>query len=245
MTLKCTDIEHTYFGCPQDLFGVSLSVEKGEFVVILGKRSAGKTPLLKALAGFEKPNKGTVTLDDNDIFKIKGKNRNIVLTLERDGFFKYRSVAKNLEYPLKLRKVKKKERIKIVDDIIEKTHLEGAYYKPAMMLEEPDYSKASVARALVRQADYYLLDNPFRYVTVSERREVFLMLKPLIESLSGGVIYATDSIDEAIYFNKRTIILDHGKIVFDGDLSQAIHDKVIDWICDDITRKTLEFYKKL
>ena len=126
MALCCKEIEHTYFGCPQDLFGVSLMLEKGEFAVLFGKRNSGKTPLLKALSGFEKPNVGTVSIDDKDIFTVKPKARNVVLTLERNGFFPLRSLYYNLQYPLKIRKVPKKERRERADIILDKTNLNGA-----------------------------------------------------------------------------------------------------------------------
>jgi len=246
MALECFDVEHAYFGCPQDLFGVSLSLEKGDFIVLYGKRNSGKTPLLKALSGFEKPNKGKVTLDGKDIFSVKGKDRNIVLTLERDGFLRLRSLYYNLNYPLKIRKVPKKEREAIVDDIIDKTFLNGALWKTGKMLQEPEYSKATVARALVREADYYLFDNPFRFLTVSQRREIFLSLIPLLLNLKGGVLYATDSIEEVVYLNKKTYILDGGKIIAGGTVSEFLKsqdDTVKCIFYDDLTKSFLKSYE--
>ena len=224
MILRGDKITHKYFGYAKCLTDVDIECSKGKKITLYGVAKSGKTTLLKILAGLDKPLSGSVFIDNNNISAIKKRDRNIALTLAENALFKYRSVYYNLRYPLKIRGYDKKEIAANLNDIADKFNINGVMYHSARMLEQPILSKVILARALIRNADFYLLDNPFKLLTHSARVMCFNSYYKYIEQLEGGVIYASDSIEEIAYINSYTYILNNGVIVGKGLFSDIVNN---------------------
>ena len=187
---------------------LSFSARKGEIFCIFGKSESGKTSLLKGLSGLAPIKDGKITLDGENYSEKSIFEKNVFLMHEDLGFFENKTLAYNLEYPLKIRRDPSAE-IK-TKEVAEKYGLSDLLNIKAKKLNKTDRVKAAFARCENRNADVFLFDNPF--VSLENRAELFARFLPFLQekSKTAVVIYATDSIDEIKKINGEVLILNYG-----------------------------------
>ncbi|MBO8164534.1 MAG: ABC transporter ATP-binding protein [Brevibacillus sp.] len=188
----------------------SLQVERGEFVSFLGPSGCGKTTTLNMIAGFLEP-------DEGDLF-IKGKRMNGVPPYKRElgmvfqtySLFPHMTVAENVAYGLKLRKVGRaeiEERVKRVLDLVKLPHVRDRYPK---QLSGGQRQRIAIARALVIEPSLLLLDEPLSNLDAKLREELRDELKRLHQEIGVTTIFVTHDQEEALSLSDRIVVLNHG-----------------------------------
>ncbi len=205
--LEIKDLKQTYFYGTTAIDNFSLSIAGGEKIAILSKSGGGKTSLLKCIAGLFPASEGSIILDGKDITNLKTKDRNVRLVYDDGGLIRKRTVKFNLEYPLKLKKIDKDERRQIAYEIAKKYGLEPFYKEHAFRLFEPEIISLALARTELTEVGVTLIDNVFALLNGVERRDTFNKYLETIRNIKGAVIFATDSVEEALSFGDRVVVL--------------------------------------
>jgi len=183
---------------------ISLEINAGEFVCILGHSGCGKSTLLKVIAGFQRPAKGGVWVDDH---KVNGPRPNHIFVFQEGGLFPWLTIAENIT--LALRPIRDpKERFEKAREYLSLVALEGVEGYYPHMLSGGMRQRAEIARALAAEPDILLMDEPFSgldYLTRLHLREEMVNLHIMFPEMP--ILFVTHDIDEALQLANRLIIL--------------------------------------
>ncbi len=205
--LEILDVHKTFVndeGRVQALAGVSLSVEKGELVVIIGPSGCGKTTLLQIVAGLEEPSKGEVRIAGQRVNKW-GRDRTMIF--QDYSLFPWLTVRGNVEFGLKMAGVRPEERLKIVDELIRKVGLEGFENLYPHELSGGMQQRVALARALAIDPAVLLMDEPFASVDALTRRELQAELVRLWSESRKTILFVTHSLREALILADRIVVM--------------------------------------
>lgn len=190
----------------------NVSVEQGEFFTILGPSGSGKTTLLKLIAGFEEVSSGAIMLSNENISAKKPYERNIGMVFQNYALFPHMTVAENIAYPLKRRKVKKQEAKQKVEEVLKIVHLEQyANHYPAQM-SGGQQQRVALARAIVFRPPLLLLDEPLSALDKNLRQHMQIEIKNIQESLGITTISVTHDQEEALTMSDRICVMNNGGI---------------------------------
>ncbi|MFC1771025.1 ABC transporter ATP-binding protein [Candidatus Margulisiibacteriota bacterium] len=183
---------------------LSFNVAKGEIFALLGPSGCGKTTLLKILAGLEKPTKGACFLNNE---KITKPNPNCCLIYQEPSLFPWLNIQKNVEFPLKIRGVNKKERKNMALNIIEQVGLEEFINAFPYQLSGGMQQRVAIARALVIKPRVLLMDEPFGALDAQTRYLMQQFLLDLWKITHKTIVLVTHQIDEAILLANRVLVM--------------------------------------
>lgn len=193
---------------------VNLSVNKGEFLVILGPSGSGKSTLLRLIAGLEDPDEGDIVLDGIRINDIDPKDRDIAMVFQSYAVYPHMTVFQNIEFPLKMRRIPVEERrrkVREVADLLGITHL---LEKKAWQLSGGEQQRVALARALVRNPKLFLLDEPLSNLDAKLRIKLRFELRRLLhDELKITTIYVTHDQSEAMTMADRIAVINEGRII--------------------------------
>ncbi|QND51050.1 ATP-binding cassette domain-containing protein [Phyllobacterium sp. 628] len=185
----------------------SLSVNSGDFVVLVGRSGCGKTTLLNAAAGLIAPNSGSVTVDGKQI-KAPGADRAVVF--QNDALFPWLNARENIGFALKLRGVAAKERDAAADRLLALVKLEGFGSKAIWELSGGMRQRVGLARALAAEPDFLLMDEPLGALDALTRERMQTLLLDIWAANNIGVLMVTHGIDEALLLATRIVVLAPG-----------------------------------
>ncbi len=193
------------------LDGITETIKSGEFFVILGPSGAGKSTLLKILAGIEKPDKGKIILDGKDITNLPPEKRNIAMVFQNYALYPNMTVYDNIAFPLKMRGMKKEEIEKRVERVAKLLGISDILKMNVTKISGGQQQRVAVARAIVREPSYYLLDEPLSNLDARVRFIARGELKRIQKELNGTFIYVTHDQKEAMSLADRVAVLHNGK----------------------------------
>jgi len=195
---------------------VSFEVGSGSFSTLLGPPSAGKTTLLRIIAGVESPDEGRIILDQEDITNIPPKDRNIALVYQTFALYPHMKVYDNIASPLKAKKLPSAEirrRVREVSEFLNIHHLLDRYPRE---LSGGEKQRVAIARALVRDAKIYLFDEPLTNLDYKLREAARTELKKMCKSLKVTILYATPDPIDALAMSDNVYILFRGRLLQSG-----------------------------
>ena len=201
-----------FYGSFQALDCVSLEAKAGEFLTILGSSGSGKTTLLKIIAGFEAANRGQILINGQDIAGKKPYERNIGMLFQNYALFPHMTVAENIAYPLKLRKLPKDEIAERVNSIIKLIKLDGMEKRLPKQLSGGQQQRCALARAIVYDPPLLLLDEPLGALDKNLRHEMQFEIKRIQKELGITTISVTHDQEEALTMSDKICIMSHGVI---------------------------------
>jgi NitT/TauT family transport system ATP-binding protein len=191
----------------------SLAVEEGSFVVILGRSGCGKSTFLNMAAGLTKPTSGRMLFNDRP--KL-GPSHEVGYLTQSDSLMPWRSVRRNVEMPLEMRGVPRRERARAAGELIDKVGLTGFERHYPRELSGGMRRRASLARMLISNPQVLLLDEPFGALDAQLRQDLQEQLLELWRASGRTIIFVTHDIEEAILLADRVVILAaRGRIVID------------------------------
>jgi putative spermidine/putrescine transport system ATP-binding protein len=206
-----------HYGFTRAVDDVSLTIERGKFVTLLGPSGSGKTTILMAIAGFVQPTAGDIVVDGAPITQLPPEKRNFGMVFQGYALFPHMTVAENVAFPLRVRKVARSEtesRVKDALDLVQLGHL--ADRRPTQ-LSGGQQQRVALARALVFQPTLLLLDEPLSALDKKLRAELQIELKDLHRRVGLTFIYVTHDQEEALSMSDGIAILRDGKLVQEGD----------------------------
>ncbi len=202
------------FNSVQVVKGVSLEVEDGSFTALLGPTGAGKTTILKCIAGAERPDEGEILFDGEVVNDVPPWKRNVALFFQTYALYPHMSVYDNISYPLREHKVRREEMEVRVRRVAEKLRI--AYLldrKDPSTLSGGEMQRVALARTLVREPRVFLLDEPISNLDAKLREEMRLEFKRIQRELKQTIIYATPDFVEAFSLAQKVAVIRDGKIV--------------------------------
>jgi len=206
------NITHIYEGRTLALNNISLRIPNGSFTALLGPSGCGKTTTLRIIAGLIRPTKGKVYFDGDDVTYLTPQERNVAMVFQFIVVYDM-SVYKNIAFPLKVRGLPQKEIDLRVKRIAEKLGLTQYLDLPAHKLDAGTRQKVALARALVREPNVFLLDEPLTNVDPKSRLEIRAILKEIQRDLKQTMIYVTHDQAEALTLAEKIAVMNKGRIL--------------------------------
>ena len=182
----------------------SLEVKDNEFVCLLGPSGCGKTTLLRIVAGLETMSSGSVRIDGSDVTG-PGSDRGMVF--QEFALFPWRTVRRNVEFGLEIKKVPKEERNAISDKYIQLVGLKGFENSHPFELSGGMKQRVGIARALANEPKVLLMDEPFGAVDAQTRNMMQKELLRIWKETKKTVLFVTHSVDEAVFLADRIVVM--------------------------------------
>lgn len=190
----------------------SLSIERGEFVALLGASGCGKTTALKIVAGLLEQDVGEIRLDGNDISRVPAERREMSLVFQKPLLFPFLTVAENVAFGLKMRNFPKAEIRDKVDEVLKLVKLENFETRLPRQLSGGQEQRVALARAIVTDPRVLLLDEPFSALDARLRSEMRNLIRELQRRLKITAVFVTHDQEEAVSVADRIAFLDDGKL---------------------------------
>jgi putative spermidine/putrescine transport system ATP-binding protein len=200
------------FGSHTAVDGLSLSVEKGEFVALLGPSGCGKTTTLQMIAGFVEPTSGAIKLEGRDLLAVKPAKRGLGIVFQSYALFPHMTVAENVAFGLEMQGVGPAERAKRVTDTLDLVGLAAFVDRFPRQLSGGQQQRVALARALVIRPQILLLDEPLSNLDAKLREEMQIELRQIQRSVGTTTILVTHDQAEAMALSDRIAVMNHGKI---------------------------------
>lgn len=201
------------YGAVTAVGGVSLTAGAGEFVSLLGPSGSGKTTLLMMLAGFEEPDQGRLTVGERDITRLAPNKRDIAMVFQRYALFPHMTVAENIAFPLRMRRVGRAEREERVNRAIAMVRLDALAGRKPAELSGGQQQRVALARAIVFEPPVILMDEPLGALDKKLRQHMQSELRQLQQRLGATVIYVTHDQEEALTMSDRVAVMNGGRLV--------------------------------
>jgi iron(III) transport system ATP-binding protein len=199
---------------------LSMDFEKGTLTTLLGPSGCGKTTTLRCIAGFEKPDKGEVSIDDVSVFSqginVPPEKRKVGMVFQSYAIWPHMTVFDNIAFPLKIRHKPKQEIDRKVKDVMDLVRLSGLSDRPATQVSGGQQQRIALARALVFDPEVLLLDEPLSNLDTSLRDIVRVEVRQIQRSLGITTIFVTHDQVEALSISDKVVVLNAGKIMAVG-----------------------------
>jgi len=191
---------------------LSLEIADGEFVVLLGPSGCGKTTTLRMLAGLETITTGDVYIGGERINDVQTQHRDLAMVFQSYALYPHMTIAENIAYPLRVRKLDKPERTKRVTSVARMLEIESLLDRKPRQLSGGERQRVALARAIVREPRAYLMDEPLSNLDARLRVQMRGELKRLQHQLGTTTIYVTHDQAEAMTLATRVAVMSRGRL---------------------------------
>ena len=191
---------------------VSLTIESGEFMVLVGPSGCGKTTLLRMLAGLETATDGRITIGDRDVTKLAPRERDVAMVFQNYALYPHMSVRDNLAYGLKMRHTPRAEIRRRVQHVAGLLGLEEMLDRRPRALSGGQRQRVAMGRAIVREPTAYLMDEPLSNLDAKLRVGMRAELARLHERLGTTTVYVTHDQIEAMTLGQRVAVMRDGRM---------------------------------
>ncbi len=203
-------------GAETHLYPISCRLQPGGINVLLGPTQAGKTSLMRLIAGLDRPSSGRVLVDGKDVTGVGVRERNLAMVYQQFINYPGLSVFENIAAPLRIQQRPKAEINERVNAIAAKLHIDHLLYRLPAALSGGQQQRTALARALVKKAPLVLLDEPLVNLDYKLREELREELTSLFTDGETTVVYATTEPQEALLLGGQTVLMDAGRVLQSG-----------------------------
>ena len=210
--LELQNLQKTYPDGTRAVRGIDLRVDKGEFIVLLGPSGCGKTTTLRMIAGLEDPTGGRITFDNQNVTHLPPSQRDVGFVFQFYALYPHMTVRKNIAFPLENIGTSPADTEAAIDRVAHALSIETLLNQYPRQLSGGDQQRVSLARAMVRTPDIYLMDEPLGTLDAEHRLELRAFIRRQQLSLSITAIYVTHDQEEALSLADRIVVMDGGKI---------------------------------
>jgi multiple sugar transport system ATP-binding protein len=200
------------FGSTVVVDDLTLSVEDGEFVVLLGPSGCGKTTTLRMLAGLEDVTFGDILIGSERVNDIPTQRRDIAMVFQSYALYPHMTIAENIAYPLRVRKTAKEEIEQRVNRVAKMLEIDGLKTRRPRELSGGERQRVALARAIVREPKVYLMDEPLSNLDAKLRVQMRGELKRLQHELGTTTVYVTHDQSEAMTLAARVAVMRRGQL---------------------------------
>jgi multiple sugar transport system ATP-binding protein len=191
---------------------VSLLIEEGEFMVLVGPSGCGKTTVLRMIAGLENITNGRILISDRVVNDVPAKDRDIAMVFQNYALYPHMSVRENLGFSLRLRKVSKDERERRVLAVANILGIEELLNRRPAALSGGQRQRVAMGRAIVREPEAFLMDEPLSNLDAKLRVDMRLELASLHQRLRTTTVYVTHDQVEAMTLGQRVCVMNMGRL---------------------------------
>lgn len=209
------------FGTFAALDRVNLEVPNGGLLALLGPSGSGKTTLLRIIAGLEVADSGAVFHHDEDITQFSARERKVGFVFQHYALFRHMTIADNIGYGLRVRGVKKPERLERVNELLKLIRLEGLGSRYPAQLSGGQRQRVALARALAAKPSVLLLDEPFGALDAKVRQELRHWLRKLHEEIQVTSVFVTHDQEEAFEVADHVVVMNQGRIEQTGSPAEV------------------------
>jgi ABC-type sugar transport system ATPase subunit len=195
------------------LKGIDLDVADGELVVLVGPSGCGKSTLLRTLAGLEIPDDGEIWIGERRVERLEPRARNIAMVFQSYALYPHMDVRTNMGFALKLRGEADARIAKRVDEVAAMLGIEALLQRFPRQLSGGQRQRVAMGRALVREADVFLLDEPLSNLDAALRTQTRVEIKKLHSGLKATMIYVTHDQVEAMTLADRLVVMRAGEVM--------------------------------
>jgi spermidine/putrescine transport system ATP-binding protein len=192
--------------------GADFAIDRGEFFSMLGPSGCGKTTTLRMIAGFEQPTAGRITLEGKDVSRVPPYKRNVNTVFQHYALFPHMSVADNVAFGPRSRRVAKAEAARRVQELLEVVRLAAFADRRPGQLSGGQQQRVALARALVNYPSALLLDEPLGALDLKLRQAMQLELKRIQREVGITFVYVTHDQEEALTMSDRIAVMNDGKV---------------------------------
>lgn len=203
------------FKATQAVIDMDLTIPDGAFVVLLGPTGAGKTTTLRLIAGLEKPDAGDIQIGGTSVAGLTPAQRDVAMVFQQYSLYPHMSVRDNLAFPLRspILKTPENEVARKVQEVAEVLHIPHKLDNKATELSGGEMQRVSIGRALVRDPQVYLMDEPLSSLDAKLRADLRVELKRIHAELAATLLYVTHDQIEAMTMATHVGVLDEGRLV--------------------------------
>ena len=192
--------------------GVDLTIEDGEFIVLVGPSGCGKTTLLRCIAGLEEVTEGAILIGGRDVTDIDAKHRDIAMVFQNYALYPHMTVRRNIAFGLKVRRTPRREIAKRIEETARLLGLEELMDRRPLQLSGGQRQRVAMGRAIARRPRVYLMDEPLSNLDAKLRVRVRADLARLHAQLGVTTVYVTHDQVEAMTLGQRAAVMRDGKI---------------------------------
>ncbi len=221
--LQLNNLQKTYPDGTLAVKGIDLTIQKGEFVVLLGPSGCGKTTTLRMIAGLEIPSAGRIILNQKDITHTQASQRDIGFVFQFYALYPHMTVRQNIAFPLENMRTPPSDIETTIHRVSDALGITTLLNHHPSQLSGGDQQRVSLARAMVRQPDIYLMDEPLGTLDADHRLELREFIRAQQLALSVTAIYVTHDQEEAMSLADRMVVMDDGLIRQVGRPSDIYH----------------------
>ena len=216
-----------YAGQEMYLEGVNLELGSGSRNVLLGRTLAGKTTLLRIMAGLDRPTRGRVLIDGRDVTGLSVRKRNVAMVYQQFVNYPSLSVYDNIASPLKLRRTSAGEIDRRVREAAEMLNIQDYLDRLPAELSGGQQQRTAIARALVKDAQLLLMDEPLVNLDYKLREKLREELQEIFSQRQATVVYTTTEPGEALMLGGNIVVIDEGRVLQTGPTSQVYHNPAL------------------
>ncbi len=222
------------FGEEAVLDGINLDIYDNEFITLLGPSGCGKTTTLRIIGGFEYPDAGDVVFMGERINDVPPHKRHVNTVFQKYALFPHLNVFENVAFPLRERKLPKKEIREKVERMLDMVMLSGFAHRRVTSLSGGQQQRVAIARALVNEPKVLLLDEPLGALDLKLRKDMQQELKKIQKNTEITFVFVTHDQEEALSMSDTIVVMSEGKIQQIGTPSDIYNEPVNAFVADFI-----------
>jgi putative spermidine/putrescine transport system ATP-binding protein len=200
------------FGPVTALEGVDLQIREGELVSLLGASGSGKTTLLRLISGFDSPTSGEIHLSGREVSSLSPASRDIGMVFQNYALFPHKTVRQNVEYGLVMRKWSKPDRVRRVDEMLDRMRLTGYGDRLPRELSGGQQQRVAIARALAFRPKVLLMDEPLGALDRALKENLLEEIRRVHREFGTTIIYVTHDREEALTLSDRIALMDAARL---------------------------------
>ena len=220
--LALSQLVKTY-GQTEVLHSIDLEIGEGEFVVLVGPSGCGKSTTLRLIAGLEEVTSGTIEIGGRVVNNLEPKDRNIAMVFQNYAIYPHMTVRKNIGFGLRSSKMSRPDKDRRIDEIAEILGMSDLLTRKPSQLSGGQRQRVAIGRAMVRDPDVFLFDEPLSNLDAQLRTQMRLEIKKLHQRVGATIVFVTHDQVEAMTMADRIVIMKDGHIQQVGTPSEVYH----------------------
>lgn len=220
---------------------LSLELKDQEFMVIFGPAGAGKSTTLRLIAGIIQPTKGDIRFNGYSLKDVPPENRNMSMVFENYALYSHMSVYENMAFPLRSKKISEQEVDKRIKNMSEILQIGDLLDRKPGFLSGGQRQRVALGRALIREADVYLLDEPISHLDAKLRHHMRGEIKAMCSERGATVVYVTHDYKEAMALSDRIVVLNKGKAMQIGTANDVYHSPESEFVASFLGDPSMSF----